>query len=161
MGGYRIFVLATVTATLALGTSCGGGGGGGSGGGGGKQSAGAPAITKAPADVSVGIGGTAKFSVEAMGTEPLQYEWKKEGSEAVLGTGAALELDNVRKGNAGTYAVTVKNGEGTAGPAKATLSVTEHPAPSISSFDVTPGTIRQARRPSAPSTKTTTYTLTA
>ncbi len=82
----------------------------------------APGITTQPQNQTVAVGGTARFAVEATGTAPLSYQWRKDGAN-VAGTDATLTISNVQPGNAGNYTVVVSNGGGSATSLPATLTV--------------------------------------
>jgi hypothetical protein len=89
-----------------------------------------PAITNQPQSLTVAPGQTASFSVGAIGTATLTYQWYFNGSS--LGSGArssALTLDNVATTNAGNYFVTVINSYGSVLSAVAVLTVTDPPPP--------------------------------
>src|SRR5712671_8089582 len=62
--------------------ACGGGGGGGGGDPmpGTPPAATAPMITTQPTNVAVTVGKTATFTVVASGTDPLTYQWQKDGT---------------------------------------------------------------------------------
>ena len=69
-----------IALTVSAFSACGGGGGGGG------EPAPAPvvvkpAITTQPAGKTVVVGQTATFTVTATGTDPLSYQWKKNGSD--------------------------------------------------------------------------------
>ncbi len=55
----------------------------------------APSITRDPAGVSVPIGGSATFTVEASGTAPLTYQWQKNGVDIPGATAASFTIPNV------------------------------------------------------------------
>lgn len=83
----------------------------------------APAVTTPPASQTVVAGGTATFSVVASGTNPLSYQWSKNGSPLGGATAATLSLTNVQSGDAGSYTVTVTNSAGSDTSAPAVLTV--------------------------------------
>ena len=65
-----------------------------------------PAITQQPADLTVGPGGNATFSVQAANTNNLTYQWYFDHSYAIAGgTSAALTISNVALANVGLYSV--------------------------------------------------------
>lgn len=85
----------------------------------------APVITSQPRDQTVIVGGTAIFSVSAIGTAPLSYQWYYNTNTPLPGaTNAQLVLSNVTTNDAGQYRVVVANAFGTATSADATLTVT-------------------------------------
>jgi len=87
-----------------------------------------PAIVLAPQNQSVTVGSAVTFAVVASGGEPLQYQWRFNGTPLAGETSAVLTLNNVSPGQAGSYSVTVSNTAGTVS-ASATLSVNQ-PGPS-------------------------------
>ncbi len=60
----------------------------------------------------VKIGDTLTFSVDAGGSQPLVYQWRKDGVPSSGGTAATLELRNVQEKDAGFYDVLVSNALG-------------------------------------------------
>ncbi|HLP09733.1 MAG TPA: DNA/RNA non-specific endonuclease [Opitutaceae bacterium] len=84
----------------------------------------APVITSAPADRSAELGRAVVLSVVASGSEPLEYQWAKDGVALASGGDAAtLEIAEVQPGDAGRYAVVVSNEAGSAASAPAVLQV--------------------------------------
>jgi hypothetical protein len=71
-----------------------------------------PIITQQPADVTVDRGQTATFSVTAVGTSPLQYQWSRSGPILSGATNATLTLQNVTTDQAGAFVVEVTNPSG-------------------------------------------------
>ncbi len=69
-----------------------------------------PTILTPPADQTAVIGSSASFSVDALGTAPLAYQWGFNGTNAIAwATEAALQLTNVQPDQAGAYAVVITN----------------------------------------------------
>jgi hypothetical protein len=68
-----------------------------------------PAITANPANQTVAVGATVRFSVEATGTEPLWYRWRKNAGTYLWPGEPTLEIPNVTLSDAGTYDVIVTN----------------------------------------------------
>ncbi len=69
-----------------------------------------PQITAAPTDQNVTEGGTATFSVMAISSTPLQYQWYFNTNQAISkATNASLVLNPVQLTAAGTYSVWVTN----------------------------------------------------
>ena len=67
-----------------------------------------PAVQQALQDLSVAVGGTARFEVKATGQQPLRYSWIHEG--AFLDTkGPVLEIPSVGPQHAGHYTVIVRH----------------------------------------------------
>ena len=91
----------------------------------------APAITSQPAAQTVAAGQTASFSVVATGTEPLAYQWQKNGSDIAGATSSmyttpATSIADI--GAALAYSVVVTNSAGTVTSSDASLAVLEAPA---------------------------------
>jgi hypothetical protein len=82
-----------------------------------------PTISSQPQSVAVTNDGSATFSVQAVGTAPLTYQWSFNGTNISGATSATLALAHVRATNAGNYTVTVKNGSGTSVSSAASLTV--------------------------------------
>lgn len=68
----------------------------------------APAITTGPASVTVSAGQKASFTVAATGY-PLNYQWRKDGTNLNGATARSYALDNVWFSDAGAYTVVVSN----------------------------------------------------
>jgi len=85
-----------------------------------------PGITAQPASQSTVAGQSATFSVSALGTAPIRYQWWKVGLSGgpVSGaTNATLVVSNLLGNNAGGYVVLVSNVWGSAASDVAVLSV--------------------------------------
>ena len=82
-----------------------------------------PVITSQPQSQSVTAGQDVAVRVAARGTEPLSYQWLKNGTNVLEGTGAVLPLPNFQAGDAGVYQVVVSNAVGTVTSSAATLGV--------------------------------------
>ncbi|MET0649767.1 MAG: immunoglobulin domain-containing protein [Pyrinomonadaceae bacterium] len=87
-----------------------------------------PGISTHPASQTVNAGSNVSFSVAAVGTPPLSYQWYKDGSPVVGATSPTLSLSNVQAGDAGAYTVTVTNGAGSLTSNPATLTVITPPS---------------------------------
>jgi hypothetical protein len=83
-----------------------------------------PSITAQPASMSVGFLDPATFTVGAVGSRPLSYQWRRGGSPIAGATNATLTLPGARDADAGSYDVVVSNDSGSATSAAATLTVT-------------------------------------
>jgi hypothetical protein len=84
---------------------------------------GSPAITTPPVSRTVLVGQSATFSVAASGDPTLHYAWKKNGTTPVGTDTASFTIDSAQLTDAGTYAVTVSNGLGSATSQSAVLTV--------------------------------------
>ncbi|MDB6065277.1 MAG: hypothetical protein JWR26_1485 [Pedosphaera sp.] len=82
-----------------------------------------PTISSQPQSMAVTNDGSATFSVQAVGTAPLTYQWTFNGTNLSGATSTTLTLTHVRATNAGNYTVTVKNGWGTSVSSAASLTV--------------------------------------
>ena len=82
-----------------------------------------PSITAQPQNQTVPVGSTASFSATASGTAPLQYQWLFNHSVLQGQTARTLVLANAQFGQAGEYAVQVKNAAGSVESAGAVLRV--------------------------------------
>jgi len=83
----------------------------------------APVIVTPPQAQAVKAGQPAAFSVEATGTAPLHYAWRR-GATPVGEDAATLALAAAALADAGSYTVTVSNAAGSVESAPATLTVT-------------------------------------
>ena len=83
-----------------------------------------PWIVQQPSNVLTNQGSNATFTVTAIGTTNLSYQWFKNGTNAIVwGTNASLTLTNVQTVDAAGYSVLVTNVAGTNFSAWAWLSV--------------------------------------
>lgn len=88
-----------------------------------------PTIVHEPDNQTVGVGGTVVFAVQAKGTAPLTFIWRRNGLILPGANGPLLVLTNVQKFQAGTYSVFVTNSRGYANSRSVTLTVTDTPTP--------------------------------
>jgi hypothetical protein len=84
---------------------------------------GPPAITAQPSGQTLNAGASASFSVTALGSATLAYQWWKDGFPVTGGTGATLALANVTASLAGNYTAVVTNSFGSVTSSTATLAV--------------------------------------
>ncbi|HUG11881.1 MAG TPA: immunoglobulin domain-containing protein [Opitutaceae bacterium] len=89
---------------------------------------GSPEITKHPASQTVNTGQPASFTVNATGTAPLSYQWKKGGVDISGVTSATYNVASAATGDAGSYTVVVSNLAGSVTSNAATLTVNTPPA---------------------------------
>jgi hypothetical protein len=85
-----------------------------------------PAITLQPTDKIVVQGRSTSFSVQASGTDPLRYGWRKDGAFIAGATSNILTLNNISLSSAGAYSVAVSNSAGTILSASASLTVKQN-----------------------------------
>jgi len=89
-----------------------------------------PSILVQPAGLTVRPGTNVTFSVTATGTQPLSYQWRKNGANLGSGgrisgaTSASLTISNVVESDSGQYSVLVTNTMGSVLSTTATLLVT-------------------------------------
>lgn len=67
----------------------------------------APVITSLPSTVTVLSGRAVTLTVEAAGTQPLTYQWLREGT--VVGTGSSLTIPRASSAQAAEYTVVLTN----------------------------------------------------
>ena len=72
----------------------------------------APRVFRQPVSVAVMPGGTARFEVEARGSEPLSYQWQFQEVDIPGATSSLLELVGVTPEVGGAYRVVVRNAFG-------------------------------------------------
>ncbi|MBI5383838.1 MAG: hypothetical protein HZA90_04035 [Verrucomicrobia bacterium] len=82
-----------------------------------------PAIVRQPASQTVPDGSTVNFSVDALGSVPLFYQWRFQGAPLANATNAVLTLPNATGAQAGQYSVVVSNAVGVAVSSNALLTV--------------------------------------
>lgn len=83
----------------------------------------APRIVTQPKSVDVALGATARFQVTATGSEPLRYQWKKDGEDLAGKNAAVLEIRNASESDVGVYTVRVSNALGSVESTSARLRV--------------------------------------
>jgi Immunoglobulin I-set domain len=83
----------------------------------------APAVTNPPQSQLVACGSTASFSVGATGTQPLSYQWRRNGVNLAGNTIGGLVLQTVDVTFEGIYDVVVSNSFGSVTSAPAALSI--------------------------------------
>jgi alpha-tubulin suppressor-like RCC1 family protein len=88
---------------------------------------GAPQIIQHPLGFAPFVGGNARLVVNASGTVPLRYQWRKHGHALAGATNAVLALDGVRLADAGEYDAIVRNTFGVSTSQVATISVGVQP----------------------------------
>lgn len=82
-----------------------------------------PTITQQPSSMTVNVGQTASFVVKASGSEPLSFQWRRNGSDLPRSTESTLAIPNAQVEDAGSYDVVVRNDAGTATSGSANLTV--------------------------------------
>jgi subtilase family serine protease len=87
----------------------------------------APVITNQPASQSIGVGGTASFTVGVEGSSPLYAQWFFNGAIITGATNCPLTLTDVQLNQSGNYAVVITNTFGSVASSNATLTVLAPP----------------------------------
>ena len=84
-------------------------------------------ITTQPQDLKVGLGQSARFSVDASGTQPITYQWRKNGVDIPGANGASLLVSSLQTSDAARYSVVVANPLGSVASLEALLEVSVDP----------------------------------
>lgn len=82
-----------------------------------------PVITSQPVSQTAVTGGTAQFTVAALGNMPFSYQWYFENAIVTNATNAILSLTGLNTNQSGAYYVTVSNSLGVTPSSNATLTV--------------------------------------
>ncbi|MBL9128199.1 MAG: immunoglobulin domain-containing protein, partial [Verrucomicrobiales bacterium] len=82
-----------------------------------------PLVTVPPADTGATNGATVELTVEAIGSEPLSFQWKLHGVDLPDQTNATLTLGPLTSSDAGRYSVVVANAYGSTTSPTATVTV--------------------------------------
>jgi hypothetical protein len=91
-----------------------------------------PAIVRTPSSAAVTAHTPATFTVEASGSTPLSYEWRRNGVLVFTNTtNNRLEFTSARFVDAGTYTVTARNVAGAATSAPFEITVVAAAAPAV------------------------------
>lgn len=88
-----------------------------------------PFITTQPLGKTVGEGQNVTLSVSALGSTPLSYQWKKNGTDIPGATNSTLAFAPATLNDNGDYSVVVSNASGNVTSGVATLSVLANVAP--------------------------------
>ena len=89
----------------------------------------APKITTQPISKTVKVGQTASFSVAAIGSSPIAFQWSKNGTPVTGGTSSTFVTPPATTSdNAAKFTVDVTNSMGAAASTPATLTVSNAPA---------------------------------
>ncbi len=88
-----------------------------------------PAITTQPTSATVSPAKSVTLTVQATGSEPKTYQWKKDGAAIAGATDSSFSISNMSAANAGVYTVTISNiaGSVTSDPAAIALGPTLPP----------------------------------
>ena len=82
-----------------------------------------PTIVGQPQPVTVPVGQMAVFTVVATGTQPLAYQWRRNGGNLPGATASTLTINKPQASDAGDYSVVVSNSVGSVLSAPAKLTV--------------------------------------
>lgn len=85
-----------------------------------------PAITTQPQSQAAGVGASVTFSVGAVGSPAVTYQWRKNGVNISGATSASLTLTNLQVSAEGAYSVVVSNSLGAVTSSNAQLTL-EYP----------------------------------
>ncbi len=96
-----------------------------------------PGITAQPNNLSVSQGQQAVFNVAASGTNPLTYQWKKNGTNISGAYSSSYTINNVQTSDAGQYSVYISNSFGNVTSNAVTLTVTAFNAKPVATI-ITP-----------------------
>lgn len=88
-----------------------------------------PTITEQPQGLTAIAGTNIALNVAATGSNPLRYQWRRNGASISSATNAALSLTDVNTGQSGDYTVVVTNIAGAATSAIATVTINNPPTP--------------------------------
>lgn len=81
-----------------------------------------PTITESPQSLTINQGSNATFAVTAVGTPPMSYQWRLNGTNISGATATSYTRANAQASDAGSYAVVVTNYLGSVTSLTATLS---------------------------------------
>ncbi len=101
---------------------------------------GPPRITSQPQGTRVNPGTSVSFTVGAVGTPPLQYQWRRNGSNISGATNPTYTIGNVQLSDDATYSAVVANVLGLAPSSNAVLSVNHAPVARCVAVTVPAGT---------------------
>lgn len=82
-----------------------------------------PYITSQPASQSIATGQTATFSVGALATLPVTYQWRRDGVDLPGATQSSFVITNAHRGDIGHYHAVLGNAYGISTSAVASLTV--------------------------------------
>lgn len=90
-----------------------------------------PVIATQPSAQSVGLGGSATFTVAATGNPAPMYQWRKDGTTIAGATSATFTIATVTASSVGAYTVVVTNSQGSVTSLAAALTLTTTTPPAI------------------------------
>ncbi len=86
-----------------------------------------PVLTAQPQGANVALNSPVDFSVAAVGSAPLRYQWKKGGTTIASATNTTFTIASAQAADAATYTVVVTNLFGSATSSNAVLTVAPPP----------------------------------
>ncbi len=93
-----------------------------------------PQIVNHPLSQTVYAGEPVTFSVTATGSNPLSYQWQKNGTDISGATAASYTINATAASNAGAYRVVVTNSVASVTSNAATLTVNPYNAPPVATI---------------------------
>ncbi|HEX7630696.1 MAG TPA: immunoglobulin domain-containing protein, partial [Lacunisphaera sp.] len=96
----------------------------------------APTITTQPTGANIAFQGYISLSVQAAGSPPMTFQWKKDDVAIAGASYSNYSVSNVTPANSGVYTVTVTNSAGSTTSNGATITVAAAAAPVISTQPV-------------------------
>jgi hypothetical protein len=91
-----------------------------------------PVITSSPLNNEKCAGEAATFKVQATGTAPMEYYWRKDEGSGSWSSSAEYTIPAVSLGDAGSYDVLIRNECYPSGVESNNATLTVHPLPSVS-----------------------------
>jgi hypothetical protein len=91
----------------------------------------APVVYTQPQSTTNFVHDSISFAALADGTDPLTFQWKKNGSNIPGATGTSLALPDLQFADAGNYSLAVTNPVGFTNSSTASLTVLSLPAPNL------------------------------
>ena len=87
-----------------------------------------PTLLQAPISQAAPVNSNAVLTVNAIGTLPLNYQWRLNGQDVGSATNASMNIAAMQSGAAGSYDVIVTNGFGSIVSAAVSLNIASPPA---------------------------------
>ena len=94
-------------------------------------------ITLQPISRAVLAGSTTNFTVAAIGTGTLRYQWRRNGADLTNATNATLTVANIQAANEGVYTAVVTDDYDTVVSEAATLALIAAPVITLQPFNMT------------------------
>lgn len=91
----------------------------------------APVITAQPSDRTAAVGQSVTFTVSASGSQPLSYQWQRDGADIAGATAPSYTFTAAMGDDGSVFRAVVTNELGSATSRGATLTVTENAAPVV------------------------------